>query len=421
MGDSPRRGWRETIEPGLYRAHWLGCASSRDRRPGRRCGCPFQIRAPGGAPGTTRTLSVPGSIGEARAERRRLLAAGRPASAGRGPGAAPLTLHDLTERVFLARGAVWAANTLRNRDDDYRRRIAPRLGALLLAELDRSRVELWLAEMVAGGASRRAIVQTVATLKVILGAGVEWGLIERNPARRLRLPRPDPNERSAAERVLDRDQLARLFGATGSLRTETMLRAAGEAGLRRGEIAGLRWPDVDLVGRRIEVRRGVVQEQRADGHTKVVTGPKAGRARRVAISPGFARRLGKWYTQAVLDGASAEGWVWPGRDGGPMHGRSLGRALERACIRAGLVDDAGRPLVSPHRLRHTAASIMIAQGVPLPVVARQLGHANPRITSMVYAHMLNDEALDLAAAAFADTDGAGDGAGEPASADIGPT
>jgi integrase len=65
------------------------------------------------------------------------------------------------------------------------------------------------------------------------------------------------------------------------------------------------------------------------------------------------------------------------------------------------VDDEGRPLASPHGLRHTAASIMLVAGVPLLVVSRQLGHANPNITARVSAHLIADEQLDVAAALFA--------------------
>lgn len=57
-------------------------------------------------------------------------------------------------------------------------------------------------------------------------------------------------------------------------------------------------------------------------------------------------------------------------------------------------------IVTFHGLRHTAASIMLGRGVPLLVVSRQLGHANPHITATVYAHLLADEQLDAAAAAF---------------------
>jgi len=83
-----------------------------------------------------------------------------------------------------------------------------------------------------------------------------------------------------------------------------------------------------------------------------------------------------------------------------MHDRSLAQALERARHRAGVVDDAGRPLVSPHRLRHSVASVMLRERVPWPVVAAQLGHADPAITARIYAHLIDDRDLDLAAAAF---------------------
>jgi integrase len=97
-----------------------------------------------------------------------------------------------------------------------------------------------------------------------------------------------------------------------------------------------------------------------------------------------------------------EHWVW--RDG---HDRSFARVVERACERAGLVanpdrakDERAAPLVTPHGLRHSAASIMLAGGVSLIVVSRRLGHANPDITATIYAHLLGDRQLDAAAAVF---------------------
>jgi hypothetical protein len=96
-----------------------------------------------------------------------------------------------------------------------------------------------------------------------------------------------------------------------------------------------------------------------------------------------------------------------------MGGDSSGQTLERVLRRAGLVDATGRPLVSFHGLRHTAASVMLARGVPLLVVSRQLGHRNPNVTAEVYAHLLHDAQLDEAMGAFSQRPhGAGDG-GEP--------
>jgi integrase len=73
--------------------------------------------------------------------------------------------------------------------------------------------------------------------------------------------------------------------------------------------------------------------------------------------------------------------------------------------------------VSLHGLRHTAASIMLGAGVPLLIVSRQLGHANPNVTATIYAHLMSDSQLDLAAMSFDnDRHGAGVGAGIDAAA-----
>ena len=143
---------------------------------------------------------------------------------------------------------------------------------------------------------------------------------------------------------------------------------------------------------------------------KIEKTPKGRRSRRVAISEAFAHRLADWFAESVVGGGGdAKGFVWPGRDDGPMHDRSLNQALTRACDRAGLVEnprghrpkgERPRPLVTPHGLRHSCASIMLASGVPLIVVSRQLGHSNPHITATIYAHLLGDSQLDEAAAVF---------------------
>jgi integrase len=202
--------------------------------------------------------------------------------------------------------------------------------------------------------------------------------------------------------MLDEGELARLFsiGATGA-RVETMLRAAAEGCLRRGEVIGLRWADVDLVARRLQIRRSVWQRAGRTGPEQVVKTTKGRRNRQVAISPTFAQRLSDWYAESVVHGGpEADGYVWPGRDGRPMHNRSPGRALGRACIRAGLLDPDGQSLVSFHGLRHTGASVLLAHNVPLIVVSRHLGHASIQVTSTVYAHLLSDDQLDLAAETF---------------------
>ena len=340
MSLPPRRGWRETIEPGLYRAHRLACPSSSDRRPGRRCRCPFQIQVPGTRAGATRFASVAGTIGEARAERRRLLAAGRPEPAPDAPLLASDTLDAFAGHYLRAKAAVLAPATIYTTEESYRLRVSPELGGLRLEQITRERVEVWLAQLVVRASSRRMVTKTVEALRVILAAAVEWGRIPANPAAGLRVPRSDGHEQHSVERVIDQAQLGLLLSkGARSLAAETMFRAAGEAGLRRGEVIGLKWPDVNLPERRLEVRRGVWQERERGGATdrEIDQGPAraAGRDNRdLRLPAGRPLRAGGGRGRRRRRRPRLAG---PGR--GAMAADSPGQLLERALRRCGLVDE----------------------------------------------------------------------------------
>jgi integrase len=225
----------------------------------------------------------------------------------------------------------------------------------------------------------------------MLSAAVQDGLLPANPAKSLKMPRP-PAKAKRAELVLSRRQAERMITKEKSLRNETMLRAMLEAGLRRGETIGLRWPQIDLAARRIVVDRSVWQ---AVGGDRVEHLPKGGRAHVAAISEQFATRLAEWLQQSVVDtGAPADGLVWPGRDGRALAVSTVVRIVERAQKRAGVVGADKKALVSPHGLRHTAASTALEAGVPLLVVSRQLGHKDQIVTARHYSHLLGDEQLD---------------------------
>jgi integrase len=393
----PRRGWRERLAAAFYRAHSVSCHSTADRRPGRRCGCAFEFQVPGPTPGRSRTVTFRGTITEARAEHRLLLAANRVEAA------APRvvdgeTLDEFAGYYLRTRAAVLKPHTIETTAREYRLRVSPAFGHLGLAEITREQVEGWVADLVGQSLSRRLVVGAVAALRVVLSAAVKWGRITTNPAMGIDLPIEQTDRYQAAERVLDADQVRALLAAcSGSLRVETMVRAAVEGGLRRGEIAGLCWDDIDLAARRIRVRRSISEI----AGEKLEQPTKGRRARSVPISDGFALRLGDLRTGIAHGGDSPAGrFVWPGQSGGPMGAGSFNQALRRALDRAGLVDADGVPLVTPHRLRHTAGSLMLGASVPLIVVSRVLGHRDPRITAEIYAHLLGDWQLDEVGGVF---------------------
>jgi integrase len=162
---------------------------------------------------------------------------------------------------------------------------------------------------------------------------------------------------------------------------------------------------VVLDERRIEIKRAVWQGHPGQGRSasKHEKPTKSRKARRVATSSRLAEELASWYAESVeTGGADPGGYVWPGKAGQAMDDCASHHLLRRAQARAERVDDLGKPLVTFHGLRHTAASIMLSRDVPLIVVSRQLGHANPHITATIYARLLSGSELDLAARAFED-------------------
>lgn len=389
----PRRGWRETIEPGLYRAHRVACPSSADKRPGRRCGCPFELKVPGVTPGSVTSVTVVAGIAEARAERRRRLAAGRPKAVATGPE----TLTDFFATYMRLAERTLAPGTLYTYDECFRLRIHPALGDLSLTEITRERVAAFVNELASQASSTRIVTKTIEALSACLASAVHWGRIPSNPcvdvrADRVRVDADGDKYRGAQERrVLSAPELLQLFAANQNPRILSMLRTAAEAGLRRGELIGLRWPDVDLETGRIQVRRSVWQNRTHGG--RKIEKPCKGRAGRVVpIGDSLCRALADWYGISVIErGGPADGYVWPGRHGGPMAADSPSQAVQRALWRANLVDERGDPLVTLHGLRHGCGSLMLMAGAQLIAVSRLLGHADVRVTAEVYAHLVSSD------------------------------
>ena len=314
------------------------------------------------------------------------------------PRTTDLTLHDHAADWFKRRAATWRPATLKLHNAAYIRRIAPTLGLEPLRQLSRAKCEGWLAELVANDPAIRSVGQAVETLRAMLSAAVEDGLIEANPAARIKPPKRPPRAANPANRVLTQDQIDRLLERSRLLRSRTLLRCAVETGVRRGELIGLRWPDLKLDERRIEVRTSVWQGKA--GERRELT-PKTDRARRVAITDRLADELSAWFNESIIaKGMSADGPVWPGHDGRPLGRDVPGQLLKRSLVRAALVDSDDRPLVNFHGLRHTAASIALAAGVPLIAVSRQLGHSRITTTAETYAHLVSDSQLDAFADAF---------------------
>jgi integrase len=268
-------------------------------------------------------------------------------------------------------------------------RYAERLRRARQTEQERARAERRDSRAVRLGHSPKTIGNALVPLREMLGHAVEWGYLSANPAERVRRPRVERNHDEM--QALDANQVRHLL-AKAPPEAKTLLLCAITTGMRRGELLGLKWGDVDWAGRRIWVRRSVGPDGRFQQ-------PKTrGSVRAIAMTPTLVAMLRPHRMASSFKGE--DDLIFPSEHGTPLDGRNMVRRnFEPALRRAGL------PRIRFHDLRHTFASLLIAQGEHPKLISEQLGHASVQITLDRYGHLMDQSYGDasdrLEAALFA--------------------
>jgi len=240
------------------------------------------------------------------------------------------------------------------------------------------------------GLGSQSIANIRTVLRSALGQALKWGMVARNVATLIdppRIPRPQTH-------VIDIDGARKLLEAARGERFEAILVLALTLGLRRGEILGLRWSDVDFEGRVLRVNQAL---QRIGGKLQV-TEVKTERSRRVvAIPESVVRALKARRAQQAQERLLA-GSEWKDSDlaftnptGGPLEPITLHRDYKRLLRTAGLPTE-----TRFHDLRHTAASLLLAEGVHLRVIMELLGHSSISLTANTYSHVMPAAMRDVA-------------------------
>ncbi|MGO8903992.1 MAG: tyrosine-type recombinase/integrase, partial [Solirubrobacteraceae bacterium] len=303
------------------------------------------------------------------------------------PEPAPVVEQDPTFHVFAtdwlaAHEREWRPKTSKDYEWKLSDHLLPffqhhRLSQITIAEVDRYRA----AKLKQGTLSPTSINKTIALLAQVLEDAVEYGQIDRNPARgrrrRLKADKPAPVWLDSAE------QIAALPDAAGELDREAradrqvprraILATLTLAGLRIGELVELRWRDVDLAAGRITVRQ-----------SKTDAG-----ARHIDLLPALRDELATLKARAKPTSSER---VFPTQAGGPLNqsnvrNRTLALSVERANERLEAAGSVPLPEgLTPHKLRHTFASLLVALGTDPGAVMDQLGHTDPAFTLRVYRH-----------------------------------
>jgi integrase len=268
--------------------------------------------------------------------------------------------------------------------------IIPALGFIKLQELTPAALRSFYSTVGrkrgTGELSARTKLHIHSVLRKALGDAVRWGKIMRNPAGRELCEAPKVRTRPLLKAPWSPKEMQRFLRHVESDRLQGAWLLVATTGLRRGELLGLRWEDVDLEGGRLSIIQTLTtvgyrilfqDTTKTDGSTRhmmldaaTVTALRKHRARqseeRLAWGPAY----------------QDHGLVFAKEDGSPLHPDLFLRSFQRLGKAAGL------PKIRLHDVRHSWASYALAAGVPAKVVSQRLGHSNIRITLDLYTHVM---------------------------------
>jgi len=229
------------------------------------------------------------------------------------------------------------------------------------------------------GLAPKTVLEVHIIVRAALDLGVQRRLLDHNVAHSVHGRRRRGT--STRARCWSADELARFLTAARHQRLYPALHLAAHTGMRRGEIVGLRWADLDRSTSRVSVRRTV---QSLAGRPVELDVKTRTSRRCIDLDPATVTELDRWRRTLRLDSLphDRDDWMFCNRSGRFLNPESLSQLFDRIVQRTDV------PRVRFHDLRHTHASLLVAHGVPIKVVTERLGHAHPAFTIHTYQHLL---------------------------------
>jgi integrase len=306
------------------------------------------------------------------------VAKGTPASAD------TVTVSEYLEQWLAVSESTLRPATHRRYRDLVRLHLAPVLGQIKLGRLSALDIQRLHADRLAAGLSPSSVYHLHYVLHRALAQAVKWDLVARNVTELVDAPRrvtPDVVTWNAS-------QAAAFLTAGDKTDLAAFWRLAVLTGMRRGEMLGLKWEDVDFERGVLSVRRTL---SRGKGGAWELGKPKTKAGRRAIALPGSVVDALKRHRIRHLERRLELGFLWEDQDfvftnptGGPLHVNSLMLVYEQ------VVKAAGVPRIRLHDLRHTSATLMMADDVHPKIVQERLGHSNISMTLDRYSHVTKD-------------------------------
>ncbi len=279
------------------------------------------------------------------------------------------------------RPATWDAYESR-----VRVHVIPRMGAVALGKVRPAQIQALLDDMIRSGQSPRSVLHCYRVLRGAFRQARRWLLIPNDPTEAI----PAPRASRPRLHIPDPTELKKLLRACAGIPQGIPIIIDVATGLRRGELLGLRWKDVDFAARKIRITSTLQRVRQADGGSALVlVEPKTALARREVALPLFALETLKRHRRQQAERRLQWGEAWHDRDfvfdrgdGRPLDPSDFTRAFKRVAAKVGLSN------TRLHDIRHGFATALLAQGVHPKIVSEALGHSSVSFTLDTYSHVV---------------------------------
>ncbi len=265
-------------------------------------------------------------------------------------------------------------------------RIRRFIGAVPIGELSDDVISDWQEALLSAPYAPRSVMKARTVLAGVIKLARRKKLLASNPMELV----PPPAAQKPKKRAISGEEAGRFLRAIRGHPLEPLFLADLLIGGRRGELVGLTWGDIDLDANTIRIGK---QLQRIPGAGLKLLSPKTDAGARLLPVPAFlTERLRELRAEQVARGVSVdpEAFVFVSRRGHPISPDIFNKHFHR------LVAGVGLAPLTPHELRHSVSTVLIALGVPAPVVAQYLGHADASVSLRWYTHTVPEALRDAA-------------------------
>jgi integrase len=284
---------------------------------------------------------------------------------------------------WLASATRLKATTRAARESAWSHRVAPRWAELPIADVRPSAIKSWVAELSADGVGAASIESALLVLRGVLQSALDDRQLAVNPAANIKAPRRKHERRG----YLTHQQVSALAAEVGG-EGGTVVGFLAYTGLRWGEMAALRVENFDMLRRRVLIAQAVAEVRGA----LVWDTPKTHERRSVPFPAFLTEPLA-----ALMVDKRRDDLVFAGRNGVVLRVSTFRPRVFVPAVERCRVGDPLFPTVTPHDLRHTAASLSISAGANVKAVQTMLGHASAAMTLDTYSDLFPDD-LDAVAA-----------------------